>query len=39
VEGPKQRDTRREGAIPKCCAEKECNIEMDLKEMSWDEMY
>jgi len=38
MEGLKQRDTRREDATPKCYAEKECNIEMDLKEMSWDEM-
>jgi len=38
AEGPKQRDTRREDAIPKCYVEKECDIEMDLKEMSWNEM-
>jgi len=30
VDGPKQRDTRREDAIAKCYAEKECNVETDL---------
>jgi len=37
VEGPKQRDTRRTDAIPKCYVEKEYNIEMCLKEVIWNE--
>jgi hypothetical protein len=38
VEGPKQWNARREDPFRRSYAEKKGDIEMDLKEMRWDDM-